>query len=349
MIALGGALLTSALVFSFASGIFHPYYISFLAPFTAALVGAGVGTILPRALGGVGEGQSARIVAPLAIGGGVITELVVLGGLSGALAWAVPGVIVLAGAAAVLLALTLPVRIRAALVAVSFAALLAAPAAWAVQTLGHPTSSTFPAGGSATASTGGPGAGFGGGFRHFRSGVGGAGQGFAGGPPPGLAQGSGSAAGGGFAPSGLFGGVGGGFAGGGGPFGANSASLTAVINYAKAHGGGTIGVASQSSAAAAILSSDGNVAGLGGFSGRESAVTPQWLAMEVRLGRLRWVIVDGSQGFSLHGDTRTGSQDAFSIVEKTCPAVTVTTSSGGSVTMYDCAGHASAILAAANG
>ena len=42
LIAVGGAFATSAVVFSFASGIFHPYYVSFLAPFTAALIGAGV-------------------------------------------------------------------------------------------------------------------------------------------------------------------------------------------------------------------------------------------------------------------------------------------------------------------
>lgn len=32
MIAVGGAFLTTAVVFSYASGIFHPYYVSFLAP-----------------------------------------------------------------------------------------------------------------------------------------------------------------------------------------------------------------------------------------------------------------------------------------------------------------------------
>jgi 4-amino-4-deoxy-L-arabinose transferase-like glycosyltransferase len=41
LIAVGGAFLTTAVAFSFAQGIFHPYYVSLLAPFTAALVGAG--------------------------------------------------------------------------------------------------------------------------------------------------------------------------------------------------------------------------------------------------------------------------------------------------------------------
>ena len=48
--------------------------------------------------------------------------------------------------------------------AVAVAGLLAAPAAWSAQTLGHATSGTFPAGGPATAAgvIGGPGGGRGG-------------------------------------------------------------------------------------------------------------------------------------------------------------------------------------------
>ena len=57
LIVVGGAFLTTAVVFSFASGIFHPYYVSFLAPFAAALVGAGVGLMLPRSLGGAADGR----------------------------------------------------------------------------------------------------------------------------------------------------------------------------------------------------------------------------------------------------------------------------------------------------
>ncbi len=51
LIAIGGAFATTAFVFSLASGIFHPYYVSFLAPFTAALIGAGVGLMLERGRG----------------------------------------------------------------------------------------------------------------------------------------------------------------------------------------------------------------------------------------------------------------------------------------------------------
>jgi 4-amino-4-deoxy-L-arabinose transferase-like glycosyltransferase len=344
LIAVGGAFLTTVVVFSFASGIFHPYYVSFLAPWTAALVGAGVGLMLPRSLGGAAaDGRTARVIAPLAIAAGAITELVVLGELGGAMPWAKPILIGVAGACAVLLAVAGEAhagRYRAVVVAVALAALLAAPSAWAVQTVGHATSSTFPAGGPESASIEGPGGGGGpGGFRGggpggFRGGSGGA---------PAIGQLFQNPGQGGFAPGGAGGG---GFAGGGGAFGGDTASLNAAVRYVEQHGGGEIGVSSQSTAAAAILDGYTNVAGLGGFSGRESSVSASWIAMEVREGRLRWVIVDNAQGMTLPGDTRTGSQAAMDVVAKTCRPVTLS-SNGTTGQMYDCLGRATAILQAA--
>ncbi|MGA8333897.1 MAG: hypothetical protein WB761_04090, partial [Solirubrobacteraceae bacterium] len=169
---------------------------------------------------------------------------------------------------------------------------------------------------------------------------------FRGGGAPAVSQlfqppGSSTGAGGGFA-------RGRGFAGGaGGMFGESSASLTAAEQYVSQHGGGEIGVSSQSTAATAILDGYTNVAGLGGFSGRESSVSASWIAMEVREGRLRWVIDDGSsQGGALTGDTRTGSQAAIDVVAKTCPVVTLS-SDGANGRMYDCLGRSAAILQAA--
>jgi 4-amino-4-deoxy-L-arabinose transferase-like glycosyltransferase len=372
LILVGGAFLVTAVVFSLASGIFHPYYVSFLAPFVAALVGAGVGEALSSS-------RSARIVAPLAIAAGAVSELVVLRTLGGALSWATPLVIAVAALSCITLAVRLAPRARWAVLTVAMAALLAAPATWAAETLGHAASSTFPAGGPASASEGGPGGGPGGFGRHGFGGRGGF-------PPPGAGgfgtpgaggfalPGAAGAGAGGFAPPsaasrssqnnirGLFsqtgstihgaprfGGGFGGFGGAGGPggiFGGDSAGLKAAIAYAKAHGGGTIGVSSQSSAAAAILSSNANVAGLGGFSGRESSVTVSWLAMEVRSGHLRWVIDDAGQSFRAQGDTRQGSQAAMAVVAKVCKSVTVSSASGTKTTMYDCRGRAAAILAA---
>ncbi len=58
LIAVGGAFLTMAVAFSYAQGIFHPYYVSQLAPFTAALVGAGAAEL---------RGNAARVLGRAAI------------------------------------------------------------------------------------------------------------------------------------------------------------------------------------------------------------------------------------------------------------------------------------------
>jgi 4-amino-4-deoxy-L-arabinose transferase-like glycosyltransferase len=341
LIAVGGAFIVSAAVFSYSSGIFHPYYVSFLAPWTAMLVGAGVGQAL-------GADRLGRIVGPLAVIGGAITELVVLGNLSGSLSWATPLVIVVGAAGVIALAVRLSPRAHMIALAVMVAGLLAAPATWAAETVGHATSSTFPTGGPASASTGA----FGGGSRGFGGRTAGARSGAKGGGVQSLFSRSGASSGadggsmggrGGFGSSGL-----GGSTGSSAIFGGDSASQQAAVNYVKTHGGGTIAVESQESAAASILRDDGNVAGLGGFSGRESTISASWLAMEVRDGRVRWILGGSTTGFSggSTGDTRKGSAAAFAIAEKVGRKVTFKSGST-KVTLYDLKGKSSAILAAA--
>jgi 4-amino-4-deoxy-L-arabinose transferase-like glycosyltransferase len=355
LLAVGGALLVPATVFSFAGGIFHPYYVSLLAPFAAAFVGVGAGLALQR-------GRSARVVAPLAIAGGAVTELVVLGETGGQLSWAVPLVVVVGAVCAVGLGLARAPRVRAALLAAGLVAVLAAPSVWASETIGHATSSTFPTGGPASASAGTPGGPGGPGAGGFA----GPPRGGFGGPPP-AGSGAQPAAGFGGQPAtgiggppaaGLagpprFGGQGGG-PGGPGGMGPDSSTVDAAVTYAASHGGGTVGVSSQSSAAQAIVSGDANVAGLGGFSGRESSVTASWIAAEVRAGRLRWILADATQSPRLPGDTRQGSAAAFAAVQRACRVVSISTASTGSTgptratgtartTLYDCLGRADVI------
>ena len=384
VIVLAGVLLTICVVFSYASGIFHPYYVSMVAPWAAALIGAGVGSMIARPYGVAESSRAARILGPAALLGGAVTELVVLGGLDGQLGWGRPLVIITALGGATALAFQLSPRVRAAVVGVAMVALLAAPATWAAQTLGYATSGTFPTGGPASAAVGGPGGGVGAGARGafagrgrpgvvFRGGSGAAIGGVRSGPaaggaaplgstggfggtrggapgfggPPGGAGGFGGGRGGAGGFGGTLGGAGGfgGAPGGAGSFGGDSATLRAATRYANAHGGGTIGVESQSSAAAAILSSDANVAGLGGFSGRESSVSTAWIANEVRQGRLTWLLDDGQTTAALPGDTRTGSAAAIAAAESAGRRVTFTVD-GTTVTMYDLSGRAAAILAA---
>ncbi len=326
LLAVGGAFGTTALLFSFASGIFHPYYVSLLAPFAAALVGAGIAHFVSGREGG-------RVFAPLAIAAGVASELAVLGDYPGQLRWLVPVLIALAGLAAVVLAVsdTRTWRLGAALLAAGV--LLIGPSVWAVDTLGRSLNGTFPEGGPGAVAGGGFGPG---GFGRLRAG---------GGFPPGAGSGSGSfaipggsASGGGFAGPGGSGGSSGssgagGFAGPGGfaPPGAGSGSRSGggpgggafgrsvsseVLSYVKAHGDGTIAVSSQSSAAGAIISDGAEVAGIGGFSGRESSVSVSWLAQMVRDGKIRWVLDEegstgsGSPGGAL-GIGRPGSLGGF--------------------------------------
>ena len=56
----------------------------------------------------------------------------------------------------------------------------------------------------------------------------------------------------------------------------------------------------------------GLLAGIGGFSGRESDVSASWLSQEVRSGKVRWVLADQGGGFGgrLPGDSRAGSKAA---------------------------------------
>ena len=363
LIVVGGTLLTVGVVFSFASGIFHPYYVSMVAPWAAALIGAGVGEMLPRPLGIAGSLSSARIVGALALIGGAATELVVLHQTEGRLSWAQPLVIVMGIGGGLVLLLSLPGRIRSVVVAVAVAALLAAPATWATETLGYATNGTFPTGGPEIAQVGGFGAPGGGGVAGRRGAPGGQGGFFglfgrAGGGGPGRLRsgpgrlrggppGRGFAAGdtgGGFA-GGIGRGIGGGFGGGFGA-GQSAAELDAAARYASAHGGGTVAVESQSTAAQSIVDGYSNVAGIGGFSGRESSVTAQWIATMVRQGRLRYILGGGSGGFTLPGDTRTGSASTIALAERLATKVTFSYD-GQSVTMYDLKGKAGAILAAA--
>jgi 4-amino-4-deoxy-L-arabinose transferase-like glycosyltransferase len=393
LVAVGGAFATTAVLFSFASGIFHPYYVSLLAPFAAALVGAGAAQML-------GGGRSARILAPLALAGGVVTELVVLRDYPGQLTWLPPLLIAACALAAMTLVLASSKRARLIVAGVGIGALLLAPSVWAVDTLGHATSGTFPEGGPANVQrAGGGGFGAGGGFGGAGAGAGGAraatrglggaappalfgasgeaGAPGAGRPPQGGARGAGTAPGGaGTAPGGGWR-AGGGFAGGGpgggafgGPIG-NSRTIVQAVSYVERHGGGTIAVSSQSSAASAIIASGAKVAGIGGFSGRESDVSASWLAQRVSSGAIRWVLVEatGAQGGGprLAGDTRAGSQAAMAAVTKACSRITLaggegssaettaggaagaggtSSSAAGASTLYDCQGDAAALASA---
>jgi 4-amino-4-deoxy-L-arabinose transferase-like glycosyltransferase len=376
IIAIGGAFAVIAVAFSFAGGIFHPYYVSLLAPFVAALAGA----TFAQARSGEVRG---RVLGALAIGAGAVTELIVIGTVDD-LGWLIAPIVLVAGACAFALVSEIPDRWRAVALACGFGVLLIGPAIWSVQTLGHPTSGTFPAGGPESQGIGGGGFGAPGGMPQGGRGLGMEGPGSESGsnpefPGPGTLGGSGELGATGAPPSLGLAGAGGppgalgvegssgieGFPGaegapgaegkgtleGQGSLGAEGSagsraqqgegtragpgaagasgipggqSLAGVLTYTEAHGGGTIAVASQSEAAPSIVESGAEVAGIGGFSGKETTVSTAWLREAVDDGRITWILTGGGMvgpGGGQGGDTREGSESAIDAVTATCSEV----------------------------
>ena len=361
ILATGGAFLVTAVAFSFASGIFHPYYVSLLAPFAAALIGAGVAELIKA------EGKMRYLAIPV-IALAVVGEIAVINS-EASFGWMIPLLIVGGIAAAALLVLgdrvaALNGRRLRSIVAVSFVALMMiAPATWAVQTLGHPTSSTFPAGGPESQGMGGPGGGFGGPGGGMGGPPGGTTSGMvpptgmtppAGMVPPGMGTSSGAFPGATGSSSGAMPGtsgsststtggspsMAGGMPGGmGGPGG--STETTPAIKYIGNHGGGNLAVSSQQGASTAVIEDEGgdsvNVVAIGGFSGRESQVSTSWLAGRVDAGQIRWVLTDGSS--SLPADGRTGSTEVMAAVASVCKKVDSVSG------LYDCSGLGSELAA----
>ena len=253
LIAVGGSFATIAVAFSQAQGIFHPYYVSLLAPFTALLVGAGAGLALRSDWPG-------RVIGPLAIVAGLVCELVILHDNQDELRW-LP-VVLLAGvsAAAVLLARLDRGRARTAVIAGALALLLIAPATWSYQTLGHPANATFPAGGPAAEAVA---------------------NGATAKPAASRAD--------------------------------KGREIREALRYVRAHGGGTLAVSRQSGVTSQIIIHRGaNLAGIGGFSGRESHMTVAAFAGAVARGQVRWVLISGPRA-TRHG--RPGSATVMAAVE----------------------------------
>jgi hypothetical protein len=156
---------------------------------------------------------------------------------------------------------------------------------------------------------------------------------------------------------------------GGGMFGGED--LSSILAYTEANGGGTIAVDSQSGASAAIIEEGAEVAGIGGFSGKESSVSAEWLEERIAAGDITWIYTSGLNGAmggaaagataeggrsgegtsagGLGGDTRTGSESAIDSVVESCTAISssaysssaeseTSESTGGSGTLYRCEG-----------
>ena len=140
LVAWAGWAATTFVAFSYASGIYHNYYVSQLAPAIAALVGIGASLVLR-------SNRTGRVIAALSLLGSAAIQLLFLrriDALTG-LRVIVPVAVVIAAIVLLVQTRSAPTR-RAALIGVAIAAAAAmiAPTAWSVSSLGRQMSGSFP-------------------------------------------------------------------------------------------------------------------------------------------------------------------------------------------------------------
>ena len=101
----------------------------------------------------------------------------------------------------------------------------------------------------------------------------------------------------------------------------------------------TLVVQSEEEAATAVIAGE-PVASMGGFTGRETVLTNSYLARLISRHEARYFLLGGQTGTGGPGGT---SNAAVSTITSICKAVSTTTLSTSSGTLYDCAGKAAAI------
>ncbi|MFD7720363.1 ArnT family glycosyltransferase [Streptomyces sp. NPDC059814] len=348
-LAWGSSLLMTAGVFSFMAGIFHQYYTVALVPYIAALVGMGV-TVL-------WEERSrwwAGATLALTVAATALWSYVLLGRTPDYLPWLRLTVLVagLVGAVGLLLTARLGRQLALAAVGLGFAASLAGPVAYTLNTLntGHQGSIV----------TAGPSAGGMGGFGGGGGGRGGPGGGMkpptggqGGQPPTGNQQGQGQGQPGtpqqGQQPGGQQGqqqgrqpgavpGAGEGFGGrggGGGGMGGllNGASVDAaakklLATNADDYTWSAAAIGSQNAASYQLATGD-PVMAIGGFNGSDPSPTLSQFKKYVEDGRIHYFISGGEGGGGMGGSSGTSSKIS-TWVEANFKKVTA-----GSATFYD--------------
>ncbi|MGW3102798.1 ArnT family glycosyltransferase [Streptomyces sp. NPDC001100] len=342
----GGSLVTTLVVFSYMAGIFHQYYTIALAPYIAAVIGIGAGSLWERRSEIWASITLAAAVVAAGVWGYVLLNrtpdylpwlkwLVLLGSLAGAL-----GLIFVA---------KIGRQLALAAVGLSIVAGLAGPAAYTMSTVNSAHTGSIPTAGPAGASMmggGGPGGGrggFGGGNRTGGTGTmpgqqgGGTTQNQGGGFPGGGTMPGGGT---GTAPGGTaqnqgggFGGqMGGGMGGGGGVGGLlNGATVTSAAKKLLQTDAGkytwvAASIGSQNAASYQLATGD-PVMAIGGFNGTDPSPTLAQFQKYVADGKIHYFI---SGGTGMGGSSTGSSSQITSWVEKNYKKVTV-----GSATFYD--------------
>ncbi len=330
----GGWLLITGLVFSFMQGIFHAYYTVALAPAIGAVVGMG-GVLLWK--------NRRHVAAAVTLAAGIAVSAWwsyhLLARSADFLPWLRWVVLIggLVGALAVLGSLRLPARVAAVAAGVSLAAVLAGPAAYAVQTASEAHTGSIPSAGPATSGGfgGGPGGrgGFGGnrGNRGTGGFPGGGGQGgFPGFPGGGTAPQGGTAQGGGFTGGGMRGGGG----GAGGLLDAATVSdeMKALLEAnADQYTWVAAAVGSQNASGYQLATGD-PVMAVGGFNGSDPSPTLAEFQQYVAEGKIHYFI--GGGGFGGRGGTSSSGSNYSSQIA-TWVSENYTAQTVGSTTVYD--------------
>jgi 4-amino-4-deoxy-L-arabinose transferase-like glycosyltransferase len=306
-----------ALIFSTAKGIFHPYYVSAMAPAVAAL--AGIGVVLLSGWARTSWAGFAALAGTIAGTAWLAVDLLDrTADFAPALRTAIPVAAVLAIGG--LLALRLgggKVRGLVAATAVAGAiALAAGPTSYAVANLGHALNGNNVLAGPSSVSSGGFGGMGGGGAR-----TGGGPGGFSGTRPTGTPPSGGTApSGGGTAPS------------GGGAMGGGGSLSTEVITYLEANQGSAkylVAATGSQTTASIIIATGKPVVTIGGFSGSDATPTVSQLANMVKNGELKYVLVGTGGGGG--GGQGSSSTDLTTWVKAHGKAVTAVTVSSGTL------------------
>jgi 4-amino-4-deoxy-L-arabinose transferase-like glycosyltransferase len=326
----GSWLVVTGIVFSYAQGIIHPYYTVVLAPAIGALVGIGATWAWKRR-----DLPASRLALASATAVTSVWAYHLLEQTPTWLPWLRYVILVLGFGAAAMLAV-LPMlrgleRVAPFVATLSVVTLLAAPAAYAVQTAATPHTGALPTAGPSGSSTMGGRAGFGG--RNAGGGFG-ARPGFR----PGSAPGTGSSpATGGFAPpngrgtppSPRFGGVG---AGRGGALGGlldsstPSTALVALLDQNASRYTWVAAAVGANSAAGVQIATGNPVMAIGGFNGTDPTPSLAQFEQDVAAGNIHYFLA-GGQG----GSSRGGASGSIA----TWVAAHFTARSVGGVTVYD--------------
>ncbi|MFG1956573.1 ArnT family glycosyltransferase [Nonomuraea sp. NPDC049028] len=335
----GGWLVVHFMVFSFASGTFHPYYTTAMAPAVAAATAFG-GLAMWDAYRQSGVWGWTLPLGVAVTGGWSFTVLRRTPDFLPWLAWVVLAATVVATAGLVLARFRREIAVR--LVAVGLAAAviagLAGPAAYAVSPLGSQVNGSNPTAGPYTGGMGfGPGGGFRGQMRPGQDGQ-----------PPTMGQGqpqNGQFPNGQF-PNGQFpngqtpngqtpngqtqegqdAGRRFGRMGGGGPDGNVSSSMVSYLEANQGKAEWLVAVSSAMQASSIILSTGKPVMAMGGFTGSDPAMTVTRLKELVASGKLRYVLAGGDD----RGGPGRGNSEVTTWVQANCKAVT------GQDGLYDC-------------